>query len=167
MEIFAKILNDWKLLTIFAIRSILVVWLDSEYASGLELCVCNVRPRAVRVPIYTTSNNKTHSLYEIIHYIRILSNILLVTEWMDPLLSNFKMRSTNVSGSDAEYGRMSSLISFNNFRSIASSCLCWSRVWLSGGGLNHKLIIELNKTQHGNLSRSSTCHMKLVYCYPR
>ena len=31
---FAKIMNDWKALNIFAKRSILDVWQDSEYTSG-------------------------------------------------------------------------------------------------------------------------------------
>ena len=34
MVLFAKIVNDWKLLSIFAKSSILVVWQGSEYTSG-------------------------------------------------------------------------------------------------------------------------------------
>ena len=33
MDLFAKIINGWKTLTIFAKRSILDIWLGSEYAS--------------------------------------------------------------------------------------------------------------------------------------
>ena len=36
MELFAKIVNDWKLLIIFAQSSILDVWLGFEYASVID-----------------------------------------------------------------------------------------------------------------------------------
>ena len=36
MELFAKIVNDWKPLSIFAKRSILEFWPGSEYSSGIS-----------------------------------------------------------------------------------------------------------------------------------
>ena len=50
MELFANIVIDWKLLTIFENSYRLDLWLGSEYASGMSKIKFNLK---VKVTLYT------------------------------------------------------------------------------------------------------------------
>ena len=74
MELFAKIVNGWKLLTIFTKRSILVFWYCFEYVH--EIC-SNVALKTSELRRYR-SRIRTHLVKCPAHYSSIYSSILFI-----------------------------------------------------------------------------------------